>query len=74
MTKKYRKPKSDGFDRMIDIYYEQYSTVQDPPVVYVRLNYAGYDSGSIKEMRNDAKFLIDAANWMEQELKKGKIR
>jgi len=73
---KVRRPKFDD-DKFIDFYFEQFSEVGDKPLKTVHFYGEGYypvnayDPGDqLKQMRSDAKWLLQCADYLQKEYSK----
>lgn len=58
----------------IDFYYQQFSEATDSPDVTVHVDGNAYDCSSPTMMRRQAKFMMKAADWLEDQDKRGKIK
>ena len=74
-TKRIRRPKeSEADDCHFDFYGQQFASVGDPIHVKVIVDGNKYDSSVTDLMRRQARFMLKAADWVDDQVKKGKLQ
>lgn len=68
-----RKPRDIPGVANIDLYWEQFSEAGDKPNVSVNVVGSKFDQSSVQEMRKIARYMNDAASWLQHQIDIGKL-